>query len=191
MWKSEFLFKEVNFSKYFPSLSSDICELSFACHQFRRVIGRWRSTFGWAALLVDLKILWTHWTPSDLPDLNKRCGAAMNKQIVIICDEQSAMDVKQSSSFRDTIKATGHCIRHCGLHCSIYSVPSRGWVGLGGGGGDNTVCTPQWLDHRTGDQMVAQLFRDKLHSNITCNIHLNKTNILLHLKQVMTKMRSL
>jgi hypothetical protein len=56
----------------------------------------------------------------------------------------------------------------------------REGVGVGwGAGDDNTACTPQWSDHRTGDQMIAQLFGDKLHWNITRNIHLHKTNILL------------
>jgi hypothetical protein len=43
---------------------------------------------------VELKILYTHWVPFGIPDLNKRCKVAKNKQNAIICDEQSAMDVK-------------------------------------------------------------------------------------------------
>jgi hypothetical protein len=46
------------------------------------------------ALLVELNILRTHWIPIGIRDLNRRYEVAMNKQTAIICDEQSAMDIK-------------------------------------------------------------------------------------------------
>jgi hypothetical protein len=78
---------------------------------------------------------------------------------------------------------TLHSVLRSALPRLLCSMKGWGW----GGGGDTMAWAPQWLDHGTGDQ----LFRDKLHSNITCNIHLHKTNTLLYLKQFMPKMRSL